>query len=415
MRLYAFEGIRFNRPAAEIDPLVAPPYDQIDARLRDRLHARSPLQFAWLSRPVAPEGGDPYQESTRLYRQWLGDGTVVREATPCLYAYAIDLEGGGRRLGICGLAGVEDPASGIIRAHEETLAKPLADRVALLEANRVDLEPVFFLSADGGALDALLLEDLAAAEPIALHLDPDGHRHLLYRISDPARIHLYQDLLAPLPAAIADGHHRYKTACLFAARVGAAPGTAAAAKMTVVTSIASPGLAIDPIHRALAEPLDLAAFDPFTTARRALTVSTGAEMARAVAEAEKAGGPAIGFWPRGGTAEVRTLDPSRAPASLPEGARNLTVALLHALLLPAAGLPPSTAMDGTVIYRSDPERLAEELASGELAVGIFLPPMAPEAFAAAIANGDLLPPKSTRFLPKVFSGLVWADHDSKLA
>jgi uncharacterized protein (DUF1015 family) len=41
--------------------------------------------------------------------------------------------------------------------------------------------------------------------------------------------------------------------------------------------------------------------------------------------------------------------------------------------------------------------------------------MSPAQFAAAISHGDLLPPKSTRFLPKVFSGLVWAAHDSGLA
>jgi uncharacterized protein (DUF1015 family) len=40
--------------------------------------------------------------------------------------------------------------------------------------------------------------------------------------------------------------------------------------------------------------------------------------------------------------------------------------------------------------------------------------MAPQQFAAAIAEGDLLPPKSTRFLPKVVSGLVWAGHDAAL-
>ena len=52
--------------------------------------------------------------------------------------------------------------------------------------------------------------------------------------------------------------------------------------------------------------------------------------------------------------------------------------------------------------------------SGEVESRSSFPPMTPAEFSAAIANGDLLPPKSTRFLPKVFSGLVWAAHSTRL-
>jgi uncharacterized protein (DUF1015 family) len=411
MRLYAFEGLRYGRPAAAIDPLVAPPYDQIDDRLRDQLHARSPHQFSRLTRPVAGAGGNPYRESARLHREWLGGGVVGRDREPALYPYSIELAGGGRRLGIAGLVGVEDPASGIVRAHEETLDKPLADRVALLRENRVDLEPVLLLADDGGELDRLLAADVAG-EPVALHADPDGHRHLLYRVADPDRVRRYQELLAPLPAAIADGHHRYKTARLFAAESGAREGTAAAAKLAVVTSLVSPGLAIDPIHRALERPVELAPAAGLVVGRRALDAADGPALAAAVAAAAQ---PALGVWVAGERPEIWPLDPGAAPAAVPPGARNLTVALLHGMLLPALGLSPQAATDGTVVYRSDAGRLGAELAAGELPLGFFLPPMAPADFAAAIAHGDLLPPKSTRFLPKVYSGLVWADHDSKLA
>jgi len=411
MRLYAFQGLRYDRPAPEIDPLVAPPYDQIDDRLRAALHAGSPHQFARLTRPVAAQGGDPYRESARLHAQWLADGTVRRDAEPSLYPYSIELAQGGRRLGIAALVGLEDPEAGIIRHHEETIARPLADRVALLRANRGDLEPVFFLADDGGALDRLLAEDVDGAEPVAFHTDADGNRHLVYRLADPARISRYRELLAPLPAAIADGHHRTKTAWLYARETGALAGTAAAAKLAVLTSIASPGLTIDPIHRALATLPDLEAIAGLARERRPAGSGSGAGVAAAVAAA---GSPALGVWPRGLEAEVWRLDPSRAPSSVPEGARGLSVALLHGMVLPTLGLAPEAASDGTVVYRSSPEKLAEELAEGKLALGLLLPPMAPAEFAAAIEGGQMLPPKSTRFLPKVFSGLVWADHDSAL-
>jgi uncharacterized protein (DUF1015 family) len=84
------------------------------------------------------------------------------------------------------------------------------------------------------------------------------------------------------------------------------------------------------------------------------------------------------------------------------------------VIFPALGLAPEAATDGTVLYRSDPEVLYRMIAAGEAGTGLWLPPMQPIAFAAAIAQGDMLPPKSTRFLPKVMSGLVWSDHRSLL-
>jgi uncharacterized protein (DUF1015 family) len=92
----------------------------------------------------------------------------------------------------------------------------------------------------------------------------------------------------------------------------------------------------------------------------------------------------------------------------------LVVEIFQKTILPALGLSPEASTDGTVVYRSSPDELWNQIASGELGTGFFLPPMQPAEFAAAIADGQLLPPKSTRFMPKVMSGLVWADHESQI-
>ena len=54
------------------------------------------------------------------------------------------------------------------------------------------------------------------------------------------------------------------------------------------------------------------------------------------------------------------------------------------------------------------------IAEGQVASGFWLPPMAPQKFAEAVSEGDVLPPKSTRFMPKLISGMVWAPHDGRL-
>ncbi|MEA2695330.1 MAG: hypothetical protein QOJ16_4717 [Acidobacteriota bacterium] len=416
MRLYAFEGLHYKGKAEDAGRLAAPPYDQIDDRARDRFHAQSPHQFAHLIKPVSEGGLDPYQHAAALHARWLAEGTIEHDPRPALYPYVIILATGGRRLGVCGLVELAD--AGEIRPHEQTLDKPLADRLALLRATHVDLEPVFLLSEDGGRLNRLIEEDTAdGTAPLVDHLDADGHHHLLFRVDDPERIARYRDVLA-VPSAIADGHHRYKVAQRFAAETGARPGAAAAAKLAVVTSLDSPALTIDPIHRALERTIDLdrlAAAAGATGASRQVwegdSGGTGAAFAAAVAAAPQ---PALGVWTAGHRPEIWRLDPGKGPAAMPAGGRDLAVLLLHEVVFPALGLAPGAATDGTVLYRSDPEVLYRMIAAGEAGTGLWLPPMQPAAFAAAIAHGDMLPPKSTRFLPKVMSGLVWGDHGTRL-
>lgn len=398
MRLFAFEGLHYTPRAGDAGELAAQPYDQINDALRDRYHALSPFQFVHLTRPVAEAGSDPYQSAKALHEDWLEERVIAREPKPALYPYVIELAGGGRRLGICGLVGLEDAK--VIRPHEQTLDKPLADRLALLEAMRVDLEPALILSEDGGKLDALLEEDLRNAQPLVRHRDGDGHVHVLYRIDDPARIAQYQAAL-DVPAAIADGHHRYKVAQRFVETHGALRGTAAAAKLAVVTSLDSPSLTIDPIHRAFKEPVDLSRLAGVHTGTEPFRGEGGAAFAAAVAAAPQ---PAIGVWVHGREPEIWRLAPTAG----------LVVEIFQETFLSALGLPPEASTSGTVVYRANPDELWNQVAAGELGTGIFLPPMRPADFAAAIADGEMLPAKSTRFLPKVMSGLVWADHESKI-
>jgi uncharacterized protein (DUF1015 family) len=411
MDIFAFQGLRYQS-----DPILAgrragPPYDQIDEASRDRLHAEE-HHFAHLIRPVAGVEADPHREAARLHREWRDSGVLGLDSRPSLYPYEIRLvEGGGRRLGLGTLIALEEPASGIIRPHEQTVAKTVDERLGLLHSTQADFEPILVMSDDEGQLDRLLSEDLERRPPLVDHRDAAGHRHLLYRLAEPDRIARYRKLLQPATAVIADGHHRWEVARRFAAETGPQTGTVAAAKLSVITSLSSPGLTIDPIHRALPGVDSIGEANGLVLTRRAWTGGSGRELAAAVAESEQ---PALGVRERGRGAEIWTLDPGAAPADLPVGARELAVSLLHGALLPALGLPASAATDGTVLYRSDPDHLFAELESGDLAAGFWLPPMSARGFSDAVAEGDLLPPKSTRFVPKLASGLVWAGHDSQL-
>ncbi len=120
-------------------------------------------------------------------------------------------------------------------------------------------------------------------------------------------------------------------------------------------------------------------------------------------------------WFQGDEApELWTLDPNAAPADTPGRRANLPAVLLHHHLLKTTGVPIEAATDGSIAYEANPDDIVALLERAEITAGVFLPPMTPKQFSLATEDGDLLPPKSTRFLPKLVSGLVWCGHDAKV-
>ncbi len=418
MRIYPFQGVRYS--GSEPGRHAAPPYDQINDALRDQLHADE-LSFAQLTRPAATNRSEGHARAARTHADWLASGVIAVDDEPGLYPYRIELAGGGERFGLVALVGIEPPDSLVIRRHEHTISKTVDERLELVRTLRADLGPVLLLSEDDGSLDELLAADCADA-PLAEHQDADGNRHFLFRVADSARLEAYRQALREAPGLIADGHHRYKVGGLFAREAGAKPGEAAAAKLAVVTSLRSRALTIDPIHRALPVPVPLAGsqLEGLVLEERPTEASSGSALAAAVAEA---GQPALGILDAQG-GRIFRLEAGHGPNDLPAAASELSVVLLHHALLPRLGFAPGAATDGTILYRSDPDELWSlirqatdgnaGIADGAPRTGIFLPPMSAEGFAGAIADGDILPPKSTRFLPKVVSGLVWSTHESRL-
>ena len=415
MKLYAFQGYRYNSARLDAAPQAAPPFDQIDDALRNRLHAQSPYQFAHITKPVGVSRLTPHEQSAALHREWLEQGVVSRDETPSVYPYAIAQPDGSARLGLCALVGIEPGRERDLRPHEQTVAKSTAERLDLLRLIRIDIEPVFYLAEDDGDLERLLAEDCGggAGNALVRHTDPwTGDVHALYRITDPERIGAYAAALEGARAAIADGHHRTQVAQTYAAEEGAKGGTAAACKMVVLTSLASANLRIDPVHRGIRVPVDREAMSALPAHREALEATAGKEIAARVAASAQ---PALAVWFQGDPSpELWTLDAAAAPADMPGRKADLPASLLHHHLLQTAGVPTGSATDGSIAYEADPDDIVALLEDGAVTAGVFLPPMSPRQFALATEDGDLLPPKSTRFLPKLVSGLVWCGHDAEI-
>jgi uncharacterized protein (DUF1015 family) len=404
MRLYAFRGIRYGEGISDRGSLAAPPYDQIDAAFAARLR-ETPHQFAWLTRPIASGRGNPYETASKTHEAWLQSGTLQQDESKALYPYEVLLPGGGRRLGLTALIGLEDPEGGVIRPHERTVERTVDERLDLLRATDVDLEPILLLSDDDGGLDSLLTDDLRDGTFMVEHQDSFGNRHRLYRLDDADRIEQYRGLLASSPGLIADGHHRYEVALRHANERGQRIGSDKATKLAVVTSLKTPGLTIDPIHRGLLAAIDLDSAADLAKSRHPCDAASGVALAAAVAAQTQ---PALAVLAMGRQAEIWSFEQAAAPAGLLSSSSHLAVGWLHDTVLPRLGLDTAAARDGRIVYRSDPEQLLTAIGRGDLTAGFVLPPMSPQEFSLATAQKALLPPKSTRFLPKIVSGLVWA-------
>ena len=135
-----------------LPPVVAPPYDVIDAELRARLAARSPYNVVEIDLPEAGEDRDPYGHAAHLFGRWQAEEILVRDPEPALWALAQDYTGPDgnayMRKGFFARVRVEDYGPGRIRPHERTHPGPKEDRLRLTRATHANLSPIFSLYDD---------------------------------------------------------------------------------------------------------------------------------------------------------------------------------------------------------------------------------------------------------------------------
>ena len=206
--------------------------------------ALSPYNVVHLTRP-----GTDYEGAGRTFERWL-DERILEPDPRSMYVHEVSFDGGVRRDLIAGLR-LQPYSDKVVLPHERTHRGPKEDRLALLRATRVSLEPLWFLY-DGGATGIPeVLERVASRAPAISFAGPENTDHRLWVISDPAIHATVHATLEHLPVLIADGHHRYETALAYAEEVGGDPDAASRFTLALLTDLADPGLVVLPTHRVL--------------------------------------------------------------------------------------------------------------------------------------------------------------------
>jgi uncharacterized protein (DUF1015 family) len=406
LSLAPFRAFRPTAGPDRLGRLLCPPYDVIGAAERAQLVAGDPDNAVTVILPETTDGTDPYQSARARLDDWATDGTYAADGEAALYVYEMAPADGPATRGLLGAVELRDPADGVILPHENTMAGPVADRLALMTATEANLEPIY-LVYDGGGHASAVVAGVDTAAPIATATTPDGVRHRLWAVTDPAVLEAVEVDLADRRALIADGHHRYATYRELQSRQRATHGAGPWDRgLTLLVDSASHGPQVHAIHRVI-PGLDLqAAVD---AAGDAAENTPASDLDQALAELDAT--PADRFaavLTDGARAVVlrdreRRLAGAAARADEPAAVAGLDVTILHRGLVESVwGLPDTVER---VHYAHSVEE-AVAAARDTAGVAVLLRPTPVAAVAAVAAAGGRMPRKSTLFTPKPASGLV---------
>ena len=339
-------------------------------------------------------------------------GSSRRSAGPRSGATARPSPRAGRRTSATrssGLVRLEEYETGTIRPHERTLAKPKADRLALLSATKADLELIFLLTRAplSAALDTRRTPNLSADSP-------DGVRHDAFRISDYAAHVELQGLVKNAEAIIADGHHRYETALAFSKDPAAEKLPGAKYKLCAIVDMSSPGVIVRPIHRLLFGMPDWRPVRTLHAARDYFELKEFDSPAAALRRPRGPRPPLPGVRARTrrpSKAVLMTLKETPEPLPWPEGRseewKALDVAALEvAFFDKLLGIRTDAIARGEQIsFTSDAAAAIAAVDGGKAQAAILMRPTTVSDVEAVVGAGDRLPQKSTHFFPKMYSGL----------
>jgi len=397
------------RPAPGRAPdVIAPPYDVLDTEEARALAKNRPWSFLHISKPEIdlPPGTDPhasevYAKAAENLKRMREAGLLASDDQPFYYVYRL-IMGQHVQVGIAAAANVADYDQNRIRRHEFTRPDKEDDRVRQIEAVDAQTGPVLLAYPEEPHVDRMLAQTLAH-RPDADASSESGVRHSLWVLRDESTITDLTQRFDAMPALyIADGHHRAAAAArVAAARKGANPRHTGEENYNYFLTV------IFPHHQM--QVLD------YNRVIKDLHGLVEAEFLRRVSQefaVEDVNAPVrpsqpgqFGLYLRGRWRRL-TLHPDLIPSD-PVG--GLDVSLLHNYLIaPVLGIT-DPRRDQRIDFVGGIRGLVElerRVDSGEMTLAFSLHPTRMEDLMAVADTGQVMPPKSTWFEPKLADGMV---------
>lgn len=408
VRVKPFAAIR--PPKDIVTEVAAPPYDVLNsveakkmAGEKSLLHITKPeIDFD----PILPDHDDKvYDKAVKNFAQWQKNGWLVQDKKPCYYVYAQTMEGR-TQYGLVLCAHTDDYAEGKIKKHELTRKDKEDDRMVHVKIQNANIEPVFFAYKDNSQLNEIVSRTVAAA-PEYSFTDENGFGHSFWVIDDDATIEKITDIFTNKVNAfyVADGHHRTAAA----ARVGAEKRSGNAAhtgdeEYNYFMAVCFPETQLKIIdYNRVVKDLNGLTPEQFLSALEEDFTVTPYE-----GEGECHPSHLHNFsMYLGGKWYSMETKPGRYDDNDPIGALDVTILsnLVLDKILGIKDLRTDKRIDFVGGIRGLGE-LSRRVDSGEMKVAFALYPVSMKQLTDIADSGNIMPPKTTWFEPKLRSGLA---------
>ena len=254
-----FKALRYDPDQVKLEDVLTQPYDKITPAMQERYYDANRYNLVRIilgrTEPSDNRTFNVYVRAARYARDFRQAWILRFDQDPSIYSYSqtFTTPSGDKmeRRGCIALGRIEDYAAKVVFRHEQTLAKPKADRLELLRATRTHFEQLFLLYEDSGEVANLLEPQSLPTIEVA---DEYGVEHRVWKISDPGVISAVQRNMRDKKLVIADGHHRYETALNYrnerrAIAANQDPQAPYEYVMMTFVNMNDPGLVILPTHR----------------------------------------------------------------------------------------------------------------------------------------------------------------------
>ncbi|HEV8182629.1 MAG TPA: DUF1015 domain-containing protein [Candidatus Angelobacter sp.] len=423
-----FKALRYDPDQVKLEDVLTQPYDKITSEMQSKYYERSAHN---LVRIILGKAGETDTEAFNVYTRaaeylhdWRSSSILKQDPEHGIYAYSQTFTVPGtrelaERRGLIALGRLHDYADGVVFRHEQTLAKPRADRLNLLRATRAHFGQIFMLYSDPKGEIEALLKKRTEEDPDTSLLDEYETLHRLWRIHDAALIQAVQQRMRDKKLLIADGHHRYETALAYrnerrAESGGADPNAPYEFVMMTLVPMESRGLVILPTHRIVhglptfdRERMLEAAGQFFEIDR--IDLRTESRSATTLLGQAGENGTAFVAVTRQGPYLMRAKKNAVQDAlgQVPSLQRDLDVVQLHRIMLERVlGISEEAVRNQeNVRYERDAFEAISWVRQGAN-VAFLMNPAKIDQVRDIAFGGEVLPQKSTDFYPKLLSGLA---------
>ena len=414
VRVKPFAAVR--PPRELVTEVAAPPYDVLNSQEakqmageKSLLHITKPeIDFD----PIADEHSQPvYDKAVANFKAWQEKGWLVQDSAEQYYVYAQRM-GKRTQYGLVLCAHTDDYATGKIKKHELTRKDKEDDRMIHVRIQNANIEPVFFAYKDNAELNAIVAK-AASGKPEYDFVDENGFGHTFWVIADPAVNARITELFTTSVDAfyVADGHHRTAAAARVGAEKKAAnPNHTGQEEYNWFMAVCFPQsqLQIIDYNRVVR---DLNGLTP-----EAFLQALEEDFEVSLASKPRCGRPAKPYAPAqlhefsvylGGNWYKLAAKPGRYDDQDPIGVLDVTVLgnLVLDKILGIKDLRTDKRIDFVGGIRGLGE-LARRVDSGEMAVAFALYPVSMQQLIDIADSGNIMPPKTTWFEPKLRSGLA---------